>query len=163
MQKMSRFTWVGCYCISTCAMSKIVKWICPNCEMNLSKLWNQFVQIVKCICPNCKVYLSKLQIYLSQLQIYKSKLQKCLSTLQFIAASIPMPAASWSPCIKCIRPSYKYNFVQTAKCSFANWCKRCQGQMHIPAALTVPCCTHPSRKSPALLTSAATSLQSQLG
>ena len=35
----------------------ILKFICPNCNMYLSKLRNVFVQIVNCICPNCKMYL----------------------------------------------------------------------------------------------------------
>ena len=34
---------------------QIVKCICPNFEMYLSKLWKVFVQIVKCICPNCTI------------------------------------------------------------------------------------------------------------
>ena len=35
----------------------ILKFICPNCNMYLSKLRNVFDQIVNCICPNCKMYL----------------------------------------------------------------------------------------------------------
>ena len=35
---------------------KIVKYICQNCKMYLSKLQNIFVQIVKYICPTCKIY-----------------------------------------------------------------------------------------------------------
>ena len=35
---------------------EIVKYICQNCKMYLSKLQNIFVQIVKYICPTCKIY-----------------------------------------------------------------------------------------------------------
>ena len=51
---------------------QIVKYLCPNFQMYLSKLSNVFVQIVKYLCPNCQVYLSKLSdVYFQVIQINK--------------------------------------------------------------------------------------------
>ena len=40
---------------------QIVKCICPNCQMYLSKLSNVFVSIFRCICQDEQIYLFKLQ------------------------------------------------------------------------------------------------------
>ena len=45
--------------ITPSSPSTIAKCICPNFQIYLSKLPNEFVEIVNSICPNRKQYLSK--------------------------------------------------------------------------------------------------------
>ena len=75
---------------------QIVKCICSNCKMYLSKLQNIFLQIAKYICQNCKIYLSKLHNVFVQIakcicpnyQMYFSKLTNVFVQ---IATSILFP------------------------------------------------------------------------